>query len=210
MILEGLYAITPDWSNTARLIEATEAILRGGCRVVQYRHKDTTSCHRLEQAGALRQLTARFDALLIINDDVDLALSIAADGVHIGVDDGDVAEVRQRLSPNRLLGVSCYQSCTRAREAVAMGADYVAFGSFFPSPTKPLAKRAGLELLDPKSCPLPVPRVAIGGIVLENGAQLVNAGADMLAVISGVYDTATPEGVSQQFQSYFSVRKTQS
>lgn len=200
---KGLYAVTPDWNETRRLISHTEAILRGGCGIVQYRHKTATPCHRLEQAGALRQLTTRLNALLIVNDDVELALAVGADGVHIGADDGDLAATRRRLGLERLLGVSCYQDAGLALAASRAGADYVAFGSFFPSPTKPQAKRAGLELLDKIRNSIDLPVVAIGGITPENCAPLVAAGADLLAVISAVYDTASPEQASRLFQSYY-------
>ncbi len=199
----GLYAITPDWAETPRLIAATEAILRGGGRIVQYRNKTASSCHRDEQAIALRGLTRRFDALLIINDDIELALAVEADGVHLGADDGDLAKARWRLGPNRLLGASCYQDTALAHAAVAAGADYVAFGSVFASPTKPLARRAGLGLFDKTRTGLAVPVVAIGGITPDNCAPLVEAGTDLLAVISAVYDTASPEAAARQFQSHY-------
>lgn len=199
----GLYAITPDWHDTARLIAATEAILRGGCKIVQYRHKTAPDERRLEQASALRKLTARHTALLIINDDVELALAVDADGAHIGADDGDIAAARERLGPKRLLGVSCYQDIGLALAAGQAGADYVAFGSFFPSPTKPQAKRAGLELLDKSRSGIALPVVAIGGITTDNCAPLVAAGADLLAVISAVYDTASPDQATRQFQSHY-------
>jgi thiamine-phosphate pyrophosphorylase len=184
----GLYAITPDWNDTLRLIAATEAILRGGGGIIQYRNKTTSACHRLEQAGALRQLTARHAALLIVNDDVELALAVAADGVHIGADDGDIGATRRRLGADRLLGVSCYQNAGLAQTASHEGADYVAFGSFFPSPTKPQAKRAGIELLDKNRHGIALPVVAIGGITPDNAGELVRAGADLLAVISALYE----------------------
>lgn len=200
---KGLYAITPDWNDTPRLIAATDAILRGGCAVIQYRNKSASDGLRLEQAGALRQLTRRHAALLIVNDSVELALAVGADGVHIGADDGEIAATRQRLGPEGLLGVSCYQSADLARSAGREGADYIAFGSFFPSPTKPQAKRAGLELLDKTRSGIVLPVVAIGGITSDNCAPLVNAGADLLAVISAVYDTASPEQAARQFQSHY-------
>ncbi len=199
----GLYAITPDWVDTPRLIATTEAILRGGCRIVQYRNKTTSPCHRDEQAVALRGLTHRHDALLIINDDVELALAVEADGAHLGADDGDLFAARRRLGPDRLLGASCYQDAALAHAAVSAGADYVAFGSVFASPTKPLARRAGLELFDKTRTGLTVPVVAIGGITPDNCAPLVAAGADLLAVISAVYDTASPEAAARQFQSHY-------
>lgn len=200
--LEGLYAVTPDWPETARLVAATEAILRGGCRLVQYRHKATSPCHREEQAGALRKLTARFGAALIINDDIDLALALGADGVHLGLDDGDLPTARARLGADALLGASCYQSLDLARAAVDGGASYIAFGSFFPSPTKPQARRAGLHLLA-EARGLGVPVAAIGGITRQNAPELINAGADMLAVITDLYAADDPERASREFCQMF-------
>jgi thiamine-phosphate pyrophosphorylase len=200
--LEGLYAITPDWPDTARLLAATEAVLRGGCRLLQYRHKATTPCHRDEQAGALRELTARHGALLIINDDIDLALSVDADGVHLGQEDGDLEAARARLGADRIIGASCYRDLGRARQAAATGASYVAFGSFFPSPTKPQAPRAGLHLLTETKA-LGVPVAAIGGITRQNAAKLIDAGADMLAVISDLYTADDPERASHEFSQMF-------
>ena len=200
--LEGLYAVTPDWPDTARLLAATEAILRGGCRLVQFRHKTADPSRRDEQAGALRRLTAMYGAALIINDDIDLALAAGADGVHLGQDDGDLAAARGRLGSARLLGASCYQDLDRARSAVAAGADYIAFGSFFPSPTKPGAGRAGLHLLAEASA-LGVPVAAIGGITRQNAGALLQAGTNMLAVISDLYAAADPEQASREFSLLF-------
>jgi thiamine-phosphate pyrophosphorylase len=200
--LEGLYAVTPDWPETARLLAATEAVLRGGCRLVQYRHKATSPCHRDEQAGALRRLTAGFGAALIINDDIDLALAVGADGVHLGQDDGDLAAARARLGDDRVLGASCYQSLEHARRAVDAGASYIAFGSFFPSPTKPQAAPAGLPLLS-AARGLGVPVAAIGGITRDNAAGLIGAGADMVAVITDLYAADDPERASREFCQLF-------
>jgi len=201
--LEGLYAITPDWNDTPRLLQVTEAILKGGCRLLQYRNKTASSCHRDEQAVALRGLTRRHGAYLIVNDDVDLALACEADGVHLGGDDGDLAQARRRLGPNRLLGASCYQSLNLARAAALAGADYIAFGSFFPSPTKPRAGRADPTLIAAAKTTLRLPVAAIGGIDLDNAGSLVLAGADMLAVISAVYNADDPERASRAFQHFF-------
>jgi len=200
--LEGLYAVTPDWSETSRLLAVTEAILRGGCRIVQYRHKATSPCHRDEQAGALRNLTRQYGAALIINDDVDLALAVEAEGVHLGMEDGDLAAARARLGPSRILGASCYQDLERARQAAALGASYVAFGSFFPSPTKPQAGRAGLHLLA-EARALGVPVAGIGGITRQNAGDLIRAGADLVAVISDLYGTADPEQAARDFTHLF-------
>jgi len=201
--LEGLYAITPDWHDTARLVAVTAAVLQGGCRLIQYRNKTATPCHRDEQAVALRGLTRRHGARLIVNDDVDLALACEADGVHLGGDDGDLAEARRRLGPDRLLGASCYQSLEIAASAARAGVDYIAFGSFFASPTKPLAKRADPALIAEAKTRFGLPVAAIGGITQCNAGALVAAGADMLAVISAVYNADDPERASGAFQRFF-------
>lgn len=205
--LKGLYAVTPDWDDTPKLIAVTEAILRGGGRIVQYRNKTTTPCHRDEQAVALRGLTRRYGALLIVNDDIDLALACEADGVHLGGDDGDLAAARARLGPEKLLGASCYQDLGLAEAAAHADADYVAFGSFFPSPTKPEAKRAGTELIAPAKTQTGLPVCAIGGITLDNAAPLVAAGADLLAVITAVYNSPDPERASRDFMQLFESRQ---
>jgi len=205
----GLYVLTPDESDTARLLRMTEAILAGGCRWLQYRNKTASPCHREEQAGALRRLTRARGARLIINDDIDLALTVAADGVHLGEADGDLAAARARLGPDRILGASCYRGLERARRAVAAGADYVAFGSFHPSPTKPDAARADPDLLR-QARDLGVPLCAIGGITLANAPALLAAGADLLAVISAVYDAPDPGAASRAFLQLFETTATPS
>lgn len=205
--LRGLYAITPDWSDTRRLLAATEPILAAGCRLLQYRNKTASPCHRQEQAVALRGLTRRFGARLIVNDDLDLAQFCEADGVHLGEDDGELALARARLGEGKILGASCYQDAALAAKAARAGADYVAFGSFFPSPSKPRARRAGLELLAlGKAAGRPV--CAIGGITPDNAPTLVKAGADMLAVISALYDAPAPGAAARQFISYFEPEDT--
>lgn len=201
--LNGLYAITPDWGDTPRLIAVTEAILKGGCRLLQYRNKTATPCHRDEQAVALRGLTRRYGARLIVNDDIDLALACEADGAHLGGEDGDLAAARQRLGPDRLLGASCYQSLAVAESAAAAGADYIAFGSFFPSTTKPLAGRADPTLIAATKAKFALPVATIGGITLDNAAALVAGGADLLAVIAAVYNAGDPERASRAFQLFF-------
>jgi thiamine-phosphate pyrophosphorylase len=203
MTLKGLYAVTPDWNDSKRLLSTTEAILAGGCRIVQYRNKATSDCHRQEQAGALRLLTRRYGALLIINDHVDLALQVEADGVHLGGDDGDLAAARQRLGPGKILGASCYNDLALARQAQATGVDYIAFGSFFPSQVKPDARRASPDLLRAARKEIELPICAIGGIALDNAGALVEAGADLLAVISALYEADDPKAVAERFASLF-------
>jgi len=201
--LRGLYAITPDWNDSTRLLSTTEAILAAGCRLLQYRNKTTSDCHRQEQAVALRGLTRRFDARLIINDDLDLALFCEADGVHLGEDDGELAQARARLGGGMILGASCYQSPALADKAARAGADYIAFGSFFPSPTKPQARRADPALLNPAARPAGLPACAIGGITLDNAPGLVAAGADMVAVITALYDAPDPAQAARAFTALF-------
>ena len=202
----GLYAITPDWSDSRRLLETTEAILAAGCRWLQYRNKATSDCHRQEQAVALRGLTRNYGARLIVNDDPDLAEFCEADGVHLGEGDGDLEKVRVRLDaigPGKILGASCYQSLDLAQAAAKAGADYIAFGSFFASPTKPLAKRADPGLLRAGKASTGLPVCAIGGITPANAGELVAAGADLLAVISALFDAADPFETTRQFTTLF-------
>ena len=202
----GLYAITPDWTDTQQLLTATEDILGAGCRILQYRNKQATEEQRQEQAVALRGLTRKYDARLIINDDLDLALFCAADGVHLGEDDGFLAVARARLDaagPGRVLGASCYQSLPLALAAARAGADYLAFGSFFASPTKPHAKRADPALIAAARHSTGLPICAIGGITHANAAGLIAAGADLLAVISALYDAPDPQQAALKFTSLF-------
>lgn len=203
VFLRGLYAITPDWSDSKRLMVVTEAILEAGCRLLQYRNKVASNCHRQEQAVALRGLTRRYGALLIVNDDPDLALSCEADGVHLGADDGELAQARARLGTGRILGASCYQDPVLAEQAARAGVDYVAFGSFYPSPTKPQARRASPELLALGKAASGRPVCAIGGITVENSLPLIKAGADMVAVISALYEAPDPAAATRQFIAYF-------
>lgn len=185
MRLHGLYAITPDCPDSAVLLRKVEEALRGGVTLLQYRNK-SVAADRAREAKALRALARRYQTPFIMNDDVELALETGADGVHLGRDDGDVAAARARL-PGKLLGVSCYDSLERARAAVAAGADYVAFGSVFASSTKPGAVRAPLSIFA-AARPLGVPLCAIGGITAENAPQARAAGADLMAVISDLFE----------------------
>lgn len=185
--IAGLYAITPDWDDSARLFRAVQAALGGGARVLQYRNKRSTAARRLEHALGLSALCRKAGATFIVNDDVALALEVEADGVHLGRTDGDIAAARRRLGPERLLGASCYNRLELAAPLIAAGADHVAFGSVYPSATKPDAVRAGLDLFD-AARPLGVPLVAIGGITLDNAAPVIAAGADAIAVISDLFD----------------------
>lgn len=186
MKLRGLYAITPEFSDRSRLLELVYEALDGGLAALQYRCKSLTPQHRLGEAKALAALCRTKGVPFIVNDDVEIAIAADADGVHLGREDGDLAAARSKLG-GKLLGTSCYDSLAAAQAAVAAGADYVAFGSVFASPTKPAAVRAPLSLFG-EARSLGVPLVAIGGITLENAPQLLQAGADAAAVISDLFD----------------------
>jgi thiamine-phosphate pyrophosphorylase len=197
--INGLYAITPDEQDTADLLYKVRLVLSGGARVLQYRNKTAGAALRLEQAGALRELTHEFSVPLVINDDVVLAQQVGADGVHLGGKDGSVAAARAVLGKARLIGVSCYNRAALARQAVQQGADYVAFGSFFASSVKPDAVAASPDLLRQARREIAAPLVAIGGITIANGAQLLEAGANALAVISAVFSAADIRDAARQF-----------
>lgn len=200
--VRGLYAVTPELTMEA-LLKAVSAAIAGGARIVQYRDKRGSSGRRLGQATALQALCRRHDVPLIINDDPALASAVGADGVHLGADDVSPAAARRRLGPRALIGVSCYASLARAEAAQAAGADYVAFGSFYPSPTKPGACHAPLELLQQAKRALKIPVVAIGGITPTNGAGLVARGADALAVIHGLFGSDDIAATAQRYARLF-------
>lgn len=202
--IKGLYAITPDELNTPELLRKARLAMQGGARVLQYRNKTADAALRLQQAQALRLLTREFAATFIVNDDAQLAAQVEADGVHLGGEDGSVAAARALLGETKIIGVSCYNRAPLAAEAVRAGADYVAFGAFFPSSVKPEAVRAEPELLAWARRELAVPLVAIGGIMPGNGAVLVQAGADALAVISAVFEAADIRLAAQEFSTLIS------
>jgi thiamine-phosphate pyrophosphorylase len=196
----GLYAIT-DGPRDA-LLAACEAAIDGGAVLLQYRDKTGDAARRLAEARALAELCARRHVALIVNDDVDLALASGAMGVHLGEDDGDVARARAKLGPCAIVGVSCYDSINRARALAAAGADYLAFGAFHPSPTKPNARKA-TPALRREAKALGVPLVAIGGITPENGAPLIEAGANYLAAISAVLGARDVRAAARSFAALF-------
>lgn len=188
MLQRGLYAITDSsLVPSERLVSAVAEAIAGGAVMIQYRDKSNNEGRRLWEAQDMVHLCRPLGVPLIINDDVKLALKVEADGVHLGKGDLALAEARALLGENTIIGVSCYNDLEKAMEAEAAGADYVAFGRFFPSGTKPQAVQADIELLIQAKKQLKIPVVAIGGITAENGAPLVEAGADMLAVIHGIF-----------------------
>lgn len=185
--IRGLYAITPDSFASDALIARVAEALEGGACAIQYRRKDVQESAKVREARAIADLCRTRGRLFIVNDDPRVAAEVGADGVHLGRDDGTVASARTILGKHAVVGVSCYDSLDRAVEAERQGADYVAFGSFFPSSVKPAAVRPPVRLLTDARGTLSCPIVAIGGITLDRAAELVAAGADALAVISDVF-----------------------
>ena len=206
--ISGLYAVTPDCADTARLLELAENALSGGVNVLQYRNKGAGKLLRLNQAARLLELTRQFSVPLIINDDVDLALQINADGVHLGATDAELNYARDALGKQKIVGISCYNSMSRAREAAAAGADYLAFGSFYSSRIKPDAVTANVELLREARAEFGMPLVAIGGITAQNALPLLKAGADAVAVISALFDAEDVKVVANQFSELFNKSTT--
>jgi thiamine-phosphate pyrophosphorylase len=199
----GLYAITPEEPDTDRLLVLVRAALAGGAAAIQYRSKNAPAALRREQAHALAPLCRAHRAPLVVNDDVGLAHEAGADGAHLGVDDGDLAEARKQLGADMLLGASCYNRLDLAIAAQEAGADYVAFGAVFDSPTKPAAVRAPLALLAEARGAVGLPIVAIGGITPENADAVIAAGADAVAVISAVFDAPDVTARAAEFKRLF-------
>ena len=203
-ILHGLYVLTDaTLLPEPQLLDGVTAAIRGGAQLVPFRDKSADSVRRQRQAAALLTLCREHAIPLIVNDDVELAHIIGADGVHLGRDDVPLAHARVRLGPHALIGVSCYDALPRAVAAARAGADYVAFGSFFASPSKPDAVAAPLELLTRARRELSIPLCAIGGIRPDNAAALLSAGADMLAVISGVFAAPDIQAAARDYTRLF-------
>lgn len=199
----GLYAITPDVPDTENLVERAEQVLAGGARLIQYRSKTCNNPLRLEQAHSLAHLCRRFRVPLIINDDPDLAMEVDADGVHLGREDVCITEARRKLGHEKIIGISCYNQLEYAVEAERQGADYVAFGAFFSSITKPGAVSAPAELLGRAKQKLHIPIVAIGGITQENAAELLHLGADMLAVSNALFNARNIQSATESVSRLF-------
>ncbi|MFN3987051.1 MAG: thiamine phosphate synthase [Rhodocyclaceae bacterium] len=191
-MLRGLYLITPDTTDTPALMARLLPALAGRPALLQYRNKCLQGARRRTQAEAVLDAARAAAVPVLINDDPELAAALGADGAHVGRDDAGIAQARARLGGAAMLGASCYDRLDLAIDAVRAGADHVAFGSVFASPTKPAAARAPLSLFGEARRRLPVPLVAIGGITLDNAREVVAAGADLLAVISDVFDAPDP------------------
>jgi len=206
-MIAGLYALTPDMLDSDELLERVAAAIDGGAAAIQYRNKIASPPLRRAQALRLRDLCAESRVTFIVNDDVNLAYAVDADGVHVGRDDASVAHARQRLGHGAIVGASCYDSLERATAAVAAGADYVAFGSFFGSPVKPDAVRAEPSLITAAKARFwTVPVVAIGGITASHAPALITAGADALAVITAVFDAPDIRAAAKAFSGLFAAQ----
>ena len=202
--IAGLYAIADTkYLDEAHLFTAVHAAIAGGARIIQYRDKKHSAVERTRQAVELAALCRRHDVLFIVNDDVELAKQVQADGVHIGREDASPTQARKQLGPRAIVGVSCYNELVRAETAQAQNADYVAFGRFFPSRTKAQAVQASSDLLREAKKKLRIPVVAIGGITPENGGSLIAAGADALAVIEGVFGQTDIRAAAERYASLF-------
>jgi len=202
----GVYLITPDEPDTARLLARTAPLLAAGATWLQYRNKTASDALRREQATALQALCAAHGVPLIVNDDPALAQAIGAAGVHLGGTDGDIGAARSLLGADAIIGASCYDQLANAERAVAAGASYVAFGAFFPTTTKVTSSRAHPDLLR-QSAALGVPRVAIGGLSPDNVGPIIDAGADLLAVVSGIYAAQDPVATQRAYLARFDTQQ---
>ena len=203
--MRGLYGITDAMllPDTTRLTSAVEAALKGGMRILQYRDKQRSFSDQVEQASALKDLCDTYGALLMINDSVLLAKEINAHGVHIGREDGALDIARDQLGPEAIIGCSCYNSIELAQQAQNKGANYVAFGRFFSSQTKPETKAADIDIIQRARSVLNLPVCAIGGITTHNAAQLITQGVDMIAVINDLFSAEDVEQKARQFSALF-------
>ena len=202
-IIRGLYAITLDSVDLNTLIQKTQLAIEGGAFMVQYRSKILNRDVKMQQCAAILRLCREYDVPCIVNDDVEICRVLKADGVHLGEKDDNIAEVRHILGEDAIIGSSCYDQLNRAKQAQKEGASYVAFGAVFPTPTKPNAPRATLELLRKAKSEIQIPIVAIGGITMNNAHDVIETGIDAIAVITNLYESnsikETAETLSQMF-----------
>jgi thiamine-phosphate pyrophosphorylase len=203
MSMKGLYIVTPDWDDTDKMVAATEAALKGGVALVQYRHKTASPELRKEQASELLALCRKHNCPLVINDFIELCLELDADGIHVGGTDAPVAQVRAAIGPDKILGASCYGDLELAQKAHQAGASYVAFGGFYPSRVKKYEVSTPVDIITRAKQQLPVPVVVIGGMTQENSVPLIKAGTDMVAAISSVYMTDDPQAAARRFVQLF-------
>ena len=202
--MRGLYLVTPNWDDTAALIDATEQALKHEAAMVQYRHKHASPELRREQATQLLALCRRYRRPFIINDHLELCLELGADGVHVGGTDASVAEARQALGAGKIVGASCYGDKQLARDASANGASYVAFGGFYPSKVKQYPVTTPPDIVSWAKAEIALPCVVIGGMTPALAAPLVARGADMVAAISSVYGAPVIDVAMHEFARLFS------
>ncbi|GGJ97043.1 thiamine phosphate synthase [Pseudomonas matsuisoli] len=202
MKLRGLYAITDSaLLADGKLLPYVEAALRGGARLLQYRDKTHDQARRLREAEALRDLCARYDATLIINDDAELAARLGV-GLHLGQEDGSLSAARALLGRKAVIGATCHARLDLAETAIAEGASYVAFGRFFDSMTKPGAPGATVELLEQTRARCNVPICAIGGVTLATAPTLIANGASLIAVIHALFSAPSAEDVESRARAF--------
>jgi len=201
-MIRGLYAVTPDEPNTDILLAKVEAALRGGINVLQYRNKRADHKLQIQQARAILPLCRQYQVPLIINDSIKLCLTLDADGVHLGADDGNLAEARERLGVSKILGASCYNRLDLAIAAAEAGADYAAFGACFASGTKPNAVVAPLALFTWARQLVDIPLVAIGGIGLESATQAIEAGADAIAIVGALFNSENYQVIEESARRF--------
>jgi len=202
-IIKGLYAITPDMTDLNTLIQKTQSAIEGGAFMVQYRSKIQDRAVKMQQCAAILRLCREYDVPCIVNDDVEMCRVLKADGVHLGENDDNIAEVRRILGEDAIIGSSCYDQLDRAKQAQKEGASYVAFGAVFPTPTKPNAPRATLELLREAKSEIEIPIVAIGGITVNNAHDVIEAGVDAIAVITSLYESNSIKETAETFLKMF-------
>ena len=202
-IIKGLYAITPDSADLNTLIQKTQLAIEGGAFMVQYRSKILNRDVKMQQCAAILRICREYDIPCIVNDDVEMCRVLEADGVHLGENDDNIAEVRRILGEDSIIGSSCYDQLNRAKQAQKEGASYVAFGAVFPTPTKPNAPRATLELLREAKSEIQIPIVAIGGITMNNAHDVIETGIDAIAVITCLYESNSIKETAETFSQMF-------
>lgn len=202
-IIKGLYAITPDSADLNTLIQKTKSAIEGGAFMVQYRSKIQDRDVKMQQCAAILRLCREHNVPCIVNDDVEMCRTLKADGVHLGEEDDNIAEVRHILGDDAIIGSSCYDQLDRAKSAQKEGASYVAFGAMFPTSTKPNAPRATLALLKEAKREIQIPIVAIGGITVNNAHDVIKTGIDAIAVITSLYEAKSIKETAETFAKMF-------
>lgn len=206
--MRGLYVVTPNWDDTAELLQVTELALRGGAALVQYRHKSAGLSLLREQAEALQELCQSYARPLIINDYLALCVAVGADGVHVGGGDITVAQARTALGPDKIVGASCYGSLELAHDAWRSGASYVAFGGFYPSRVKKYEVSTPADIILRAKSEIPLPCAVIGGMTPDNAVPLIERGAEMVAAVSDVYMASDTQAAAQRYAQLYSNRPT--